>query len=83
MTGSTSDEPSDDSHEDYVPGFGWKPIADVMSKLKAEVSGDWADDVRVRLKILETHLDNHRRHKQAALGIPDLPLHCGPGTIHP
>jgi 8-oxo-dGTP pyrophosphatase MutT (NUDIX family) len=65
MTGSSSDTPVSEGerHKDYMPGMNWHPVKEVISKLKSEQSGDWADDVRVRLKILQTHLQMQERHK--------------------
>lgn len=55
MTGSTSDAPTLEKHEDYEGGFRWYPLSEVINRLKADMHGDWADDVRVRLAVCENH----------------------------
>lgn len=71
MTGSTSVDPShenpEERHEDFESIFEWKPIDEVLEKLKDELPGEWEEDVKVRLKILKQHQDLHKQHKQAAL----------------
>ena len=85
MTGSTSDDPFHDDpkdrHEDYEDIFTWHPIPFVIEKLKGEVKGDWAEDVKVRIKILQQHQLLSKRHKQAqalarcaGLDLPDLSI---------
>ena len=56
FTGSSSEEADDAKHEDYEPGFKWYPIKDVVERLKHESGNTWANDVRVRICVLETHL---------------------------
>jgi 8-oxo-dGTP pyrophosphatase MutT (NUDIX family) len=69
MTGSTSQEPKHpdpkDRHKDYVTDFAWHPIAEVLARLKDELAGEWADDVRVRIDILKAHLSHRKQHKLA------------------
>lgn len=67
MTGSTSDNPvpPSDRHHDYESTMDWHPVKKVIERLKRELKGDWADDVKVRIKILETHLDMQRKHADA------------------
>jgi 8-oxo-dGTP pyrophosphatase MutT (NUDIX family) len=82
MTGSCGDHVHEDPkerHEDFEEEFKWMPVDEVMAKLKEELGDDtdWADDVKVRIKILETHKDMMRRHKVACAGrfaryLPDL-----------
>ncbi len=60
LTGSTSDAPADTTHEDYQPGFKWHLVEDVIRHLKTEIHGDWAEDVKVRLSILEHQVASHR-----------------------
>jgi 8-oxo-dGTP pyrophosphatase MutT (NUDIX family) len=56
MTGSCSDEIQDNlRHKDFAPSLSWKPVAEVIDKLRALTDGDWAADNRTRLAILEAH----------------------------
>lgn len=66
FTGSSSDEADTTKHKDYEPGFKYHPIKDVLAKLKLELSGSWAEDVKVRMAVLETHLAAARPVKDAA-----------------
>jgi len=70
MTGSTSDEPYHPDpkgrHADFEASFRWHPIHSVIDRLKREVAGDWSDDVRTRLAILETHQKMNEIHKSAS-----------------
>jgi len=78
MTGSSSDNPVPpaDRHPDYETRMDWHPVREVIQKLKPEQSGNWADDVKVRIKILETHLAMQERHKEAefSLSLPAKPF---------
>ncbi|MFA6132553.1 MAG: NUDIX domain-containing protein [Phycisphaerae bacterium] len=69
MTGTTFDNPThanaSQRHADYEADFAWQPISEVLSHLKAEADGKWADDVQVRRSILETHLKMHAPYKAA------------------
>lgn len=56
LTGSTSEDPTNKTHRDYQPGFHWAPIAVVLDHLRKETDGPWADDVAVRISILEQML---------------------------
>jgi 8-oxo-dGTP pyrophosphatase MutT (NUDIX family) len=56
FTGSTSDAPLSEKHRDYEPGFAWHHSKAVIERLKKDAGGDWGDDVKVRIKVLETHL---------------------------
>lgn len=74
LTGSTGDLPdhgAGERHKDYQPGFMWYPLSHVITKLKADIHGDWADDVRVRLAICEAHLALHQPVKTAAPSFAD------------
>jgi 8-oxo-dGTP pyrophosphatase MutT (NUDIX family) len=64
MTGSTSDNPLPpaDRHHDYEADMDWHPIRDVVGRLKSHLTGEWGDDNRVRIAILETHLTMHKEH---------------------
>jgi 8-oxo-dGTP pyrophosphatase MutT (NUDIX family) len=66
FTGSSSDDADNQRHKDYEPGFKFYPIKDVLAKLKLELSGSWAEDVKVRMAVLETHLAAARPVKDAA-----------------
>ena len=90
MTGSTSKDPFHadpaERHEDYEEIFEWKPIREVIARLKQDLHGDWAEDVKVRLKVLETHLDMQKRHKEAQLRklatfLPRLSLNPGQSRL--
>jgi 8-oxo-dGTP pyrophosphatase MutT (NUDIX family) len=61
FTGSTSSDTTDSSHPDFQSGFEWHPIDVVLRRLKQEADGDWKDDVHVRIKILETHVDSNEK----------------------
>lgn len=86
MTGSASPDPvhedPKDRHEDYEQEFGWKPIAAVLERLENEVKGDWAEDVKVRIAVLQDHKQLHQPQKHAAeilaltedLDLPSLSL---------
>lgn len=69
MTGTTFDTPVHATaslrHPDYEEGFSFKPIREVLEKLKKEEEGPWADDVKVRRTILETHLKMNAPYKAA------------------
>jgi 8-oxo-dGTP pyrophosphatase MutT (NUDIX family) len=67
MTGSTSrvPVPPPDRHADYEPTMDWHPVSRVIVRLQRELKGDWADDVKVRIKVLETHLEMQRKHAEA------------------
>lgn len=60
FTGNTSDEPLQDRHRDYEPGFAWHHCKKVIDRLKQEAGGEWKDDVKVRLTVLETHLAGNK-----------------------
>ncbi len=68
MTGSAADLPvvPGERHKDYEADTDWRPVKEIIEKLKADAAGSWGDDVKVRIKILETHLDMQRDHKEAA-----------------
>lgn len=79
MTGSTSENPvpPSDRHKDYEPLMDWHPVRVVLQRLKKHLTGDWADDNKVRIAILEAHLLHHREQddeKDASL------LGAGPGS---
>jgi 8-oxo-dGTP pyrophosphatase MutT (NUDIX family) len=59
ITGTTSKAPvhgDGHRHEDFDPAFDWHPIEEVLEKLEKEMTGDWAEDVKVRHTILTTHI---------------------------
>jgi 8-oxo-dGTP pyrophosphatase MutT (NUDIX family) len=65
MTGSTSQDPLHTSakqrHKDYED-FEWMPVNTAVQRLKAELVGsEWADDVKVRLAILDSHLKQNSK----------------------
>ena len=68
MTGSSSDNAMAPAyrHPDYEGGMEWKTVKEVIESLKKELSGDWGDDAKVRLKVLETHLGMQHKHKEAS-----------------
>lgn len=68
MIGSAADlpVPPADRHDDYEAMY-WHPVKEVIRRLKKEMTKGWADDVAVRIKILETHLGMQRTHKTAGL----------------
>jgi 8-oxo-dGTP pyrophosphatase MutT (NUDIX family) len=83
MTGSASEDPihvnPKERHKDFMPGFAWRPIDEVLLRLKRELDGDWAEDSKVRVQILEAHLQIDRKIKVAAAiplcvryGVPEL-----------
>jgi 8-oxo-dGTP pyrophosphatase MutT (NUDIX family) len=56
MTGSCSSEDLPSlHHKDYEPSLSWRQVDDVIVRLKKELDGGWASDVRVRLAILRAH----------------------------
>lgn len=67
MTGSSSDNPMAPAyrHPDYEPNMDWRPVKEVIVLLKKELGGDWGDDAKVRMKVLETHLGMQQKHKEA------------------
>lgn len=69
MTGTVFDGPLHKNesarHADFEADFDWHPVSSVISQLKKEKDGKWADDVAVRLSILETHLKMHDPVKAA------------------
>ena len=67
FTGSTSDEPERKKHRDYQPGFAWHSVKECIDKLRHESGGKWADDVHVRIKILEAHVAAHQPRKISSL----------------
>lgn len=73
MTGSAADIPVSpyERHKDFETKMDWLPVKEVIQKLKTESAKDesWGDDVKVRIKILETHLDMQREHKEAFSGL--------------
>lgn len=84
MTGSAADLPVVplDRHDDFEPDMDWHPVKEVIVKLKSEsANSDWSDDVKVRIKILETHLASQKMYKEA-----ESPLfkrsHLLKGLIH-
>lgn len=71
MTGSTSQDPlrtEGKRHRDYEE-FQWRPVAEVLRELRGELHGAWADDVKVRLSILEAH---QKMHAPLKLATPSL-----------
>lgn len=56
MTASASDDVESTKHKDYEDGFQWHPIKVVLERLKHEAGNSWANDVHVRIKIIETHM---------------------------
>jgi 8-oxo-dGTP pyrophosphatase MutT (NUDIX family) len=68
LTGSTSDGPYHDDpgnrHPDYQADFAWASIEKVLGELQAEVTGDWADDVRTRIAILQAAQQLHEVHDE-------------------
>jgi 8-oxo-dGTP pyrophosphatase MutT (NUDIX family) len=76
MTGSTSDTPFHvdprNRHADYEDSIRWRPIDEVLQRLKHDITGDWADDVKVRLSVLETHLKMNMVHEKTGAVTPRL-----------
>lgn len=68
MVGSASDLPAPPAfrHPDYEPTMDWRPVKEVIQLLKKDLAGDWRDDAAVRSKILETHLEMQKKHKEAS-----------------
>lgn len=68
MTGSVADLPLPPSerHKDFETGMDWRPVKEVIQRLKEDMGGDWNDDAKIRMKILETHLQMQQKHKEAA-----------------
>ena len=81
MTGSTSVDrvhrTLSERHHDFEPRFEWKPVDEVLRRLRHE-HGGWEDDAKVRLAIIEAHQRMHEVHKVAepapgvALRLPTL-----------
>src|SRR5271157_958077 len=78
MTGTTSETPfhhlRDARHKDYEE-FEWKPLEEVITRLKEELKGDWHADVEVRLKLLETQVEMAKPIKAAwstPMRLPEL-----------
>lgn len=68
MTGSCSEDPIHEGpgrHPDYEDCFEWKPISEVMTRLAKDTKGDWAEDAKTRMTVLQSYLDIHKRHKEA------------------
>jgi len=86
MTGSSSDNPIPPAyrHPDYEPNMDWHPVKEVIEQLKKELNGDWKDDVAVRLKVLETHLNMQKKAEVSAEFSGLLfrrPEYMGPGPM--
>lgn len=69
MTGSASDLPVDPAsrHADYESTIDWLPVREILEKLKVDATGEWSDDAKVRIKILETHMEMQRDQKEAMI----------------
>lgn len=84
MTGSTSENPvpPSDRHPDYERTMDWHPVKDVIVRLKKHLGGDWDDDIKVRITILETHLAMQQKYeeKEAALATGGGLANVVPGT---
>lgn len=68
IQGSASAKPvhaEAERHKDFVKEFTWVPVDDVIEFLKSELTGDWAEDVKVRLAIVETYQKMHAPIKEA------------------
>lgn len=83
ITGTTSADPvhrGSQRDADFESEFAWHPVAEVVEKLEKEMTGDWADDVKVRHTILETHLKMNAPIKAAwamSLRLPNSLLGVG------
>jgi len=71
VTGSSSDEIQALKHRDFETSLEWKPVDEVIEKLKSLKGTDWANDNLTRIAILTAHnkmrLD---RVKRAAIITP-------------
>ena len=62
FTGTTQIDPVRGvKHQDFQPHFSWKPIAQILERLRHDKDGSWAAEVRARIAILEAHQAGRRR----------------------